>query len=91
MLNPTNWTIAKKISGLCCLLVALSLVIADNSSQLAGAASSGIGQISVALQAIERTTQETAAAAEESASASAELNAQANSMRGIVNTLEALL
>lgn len=53
--------------------------------------SSGIQQISIALQAMERTTQETAAGAEESASASAELNAQANSMRAIVSTLEALL
>lgn len=53
--------------------------------------SSGINQISTALYSMERTTQATAAAAEESASASAELNAQANSMRGIVATLEAML
>jgi methyl-accepting chemotaxis protein/methyl-accepting chemotaxis protein-1 (serine sensor receptor) len=52
--------------------------------------SGGIQQISLALHSMERITQETAAAAEESASASAELNAQANSMRGIVATLEAL-
>jgi methyl-accepting chemotaxis protein len=53
--------------------------------------SSGIHQISIALQSMERTTQATAAAAEESAAASAQLNAQANSMQGIVTTLEALL
>lgn len=53
--------------------------------------SSGIDQISAAIRSMEHATQENAAMAEESAGASNELNAQANSMRDIVATLSALM
>ena len=51
----------------------------------------GIDLISQAVSRIQHTTQETAASAEESASASQELNAQSASLRGIVTQLDELV
>jgi hemerythrin-like metal-binding protein len=52
--------------------------------------SQGIAQISTALTEMDRVTQSTAASAEESASASEELNAQAESLREAVGSLQRL-
>jgi uncharacterized phage infection (PIP) family protein YhgE len=49
--------------------------------------SNGIGQINKAVAEMDKVTQSTAASAEESASASEELNAQAYQMKGFVNDL----
>ncbi len=51
----------------------------------------GIGQINKAITQIDTVTQQTAASAEESASASEELSAQAGRMQHIVNDLAALV
>jgi methyl-accepting chemotaxis protein/methyl-accepting chemotaxis protein-1 (serine sensor receptor) len=51
----------------------------------------GIGQVSRALADMEQVTQTTAATAEESAAASEELNAQAETSRAVVRRLEALV
>lgn len=64
--------------------------LVDEVSVGAGEQSRGIDQISTALVHMEQMTQQTAASAEESASASQELRSQADSMQGVVLTLEAL-
>lgn len=51
----------------------------------------GIGQISIAVSEMDKVTQSQAATAEESASASEELNAQALQMEGFVSDLKALI
>jgi methyl-accepting chemotaxis protein len=51
----------------------------------------GITQINVAMSQVDKVTQEMAANAEESASASEELNAQAETMRGVVKDLSILV
>lgn len=61
-------------------------VDSDTQSQTAG-----ISQIANALSQFERTTQDTAAMAEESAASSSQLNAQANSLSDIVRSLQALV
>jgi methyl-accepting chemotaxis protein len=53
--------------------------------------SQGIGQISVATNQMDSVTQSNAASAEESASASEELNAQAGTLQGIVEELQLLV
>jgi len=52
--------------------------------------STGIGQITTAVSQMDQVTQRNAAGAEESASASAELNSQAETLRGTVRQLTAL-
>jgi methyl-accepting chemotaxis protein len=51
----------------------------------------GIGQVNTAVAEMDKVVQATAANAEESASASEELNAQAEQMRGVVAELDALV
>jgi uncharacterized phage infection (PIP) family protein YhgE len=51
----------------------------------------GIGQINTAMSQMDRVTQTTAASAEECASASSELNAQAQSLKDAVDQLVALV
>ena len=53
--------------------------------------SQGIGQITVATNQMDSVTQSNAASAEESASASEEMNAQAGTLQGIVRQLEQLV
>ena len=53
--------------------------------------SDGIGQVTQAVNQMERVTQTTAATAEESAAASEELSAQAETTMGIVAELRTLL
>lgn len=65
-------------------------ILVDEVSVGAGEQSRGIGQISSALVHMEQTTQQTAASAEESASASQELRAQADSMQSVVRVIEML-
>ncbi len=64
--------------------------LVDEVSVGAGEQSRGIDQISNALVQMEQTTQQTAASAEESASASQELRSQADSMQRVILALEAL-
>ena len=51
----------------------------------------GIGQVNTAVYELEKVVQQNAANAEESASASEEMNAQAEQMKGFVNELVALV
>jgi methyl-accepting chemotaxis protein len=51
----------------------------------------GVDQVNTAVSQMDKVTQQNAANAEESASASEELNAQAESMKGIVNELATLV
>ncbi|MBE2214380.1 MAG: MCP four helix bundle domain-containing protein [Opitutaceae bacterium] len=63
-------------------------------SEVAGASneqSRGIGQVNVAVAEMDKVTQSNAANAEESASASEELNAQAEMLRATVGTLASLV
>ena len=53
--------------------------------------SRGIEQIAKAIAEMDRVTQTTASSAEESASASEELNAQANALKGVAGKLTALV
>ena len=53
--------------------------------------SQGIGQINIAVSEMDKVVQQNAANAEESASASEEMNAQAEQMRGFVDDLVALV
>ncbi len=51
----------------------------------------GLGQINQAVESLNQTTQDNAASAEETASASVQLSAQANELRGLVVELNALI
>lgn len=65
-------------------------ILVDEVNVGAAEQSRGIGQISKALVHMEQTTQQTAASAEESASASQQLRAQADSMQSVVQIIEML-
>jgi methyl-accepting chemotaxis protein len=66
-------------------------ILVEEVSHGANEQSRGIEQISHALIQLEKVTQQTAAGAEESASASQQMKAQADSMNEIVIALEALI
>jgi len=68
--------------------------VGDLVAEIAAASSEqaqGIGQVNTAVTEMDRVTQQNAANAEESASASEEMNAQAHQMKGIVEELVALV
>ncbi len=70
--------------------VAQTKILVDEMNQAAVEQSRGVEQISTSLTQMEQVTQRTAANAEESSAASQELRAQAESMSGIIHSLEVL-
>ena len=86
--------ISAKVAQSCEEIVTKARRVDELVAEIAAASSEqsqGVGQVTIAVTQMDKITQTNAASAEESASAAAELNAQAEAMRESVSTLRRLV
>lgn len=84
--GSTKEKMEKVLSKLSGVIEAISKITAASREQ-----SQGVGQITNAIEALNQSTQDTAGTAEQSASASAELTGQAQSLMSLVNELRIIV